>query len=287
MSDPTLCIYHGNCADGFSAAWAVWKKFPYIKFHEGFYGKPAPYVKDEHVLMVDFSYKAPVIEEMVDEAASVTILDHHVTARDDLLPLLEQEVIRGVFDMSKSGAVLAWNHFHDPEKLPELLKYVQDRDLWQFKLPDSREINACIFSYDYSFETWEYLEKTLATQIGRERMVIDGNAIMRKAFKDVEELVEFSSREMVIGGHKVYVANLPYTMSSDGAQILIGDRLFGATYFDTADHRVFSLRSHKNGANVAEIAKMYGGGGHVNAAGFQTDHYWNGDYDLPKPKGAE
>lgn len=21
-----LCIYHGNCADGFTAAWAVWKR---------------------------------------------------------------------------------------------------------------------------------------------------------------------------------------------------------------------------------------------------------------------
>lgn len=21
----TICIYHGNCADGFTAAWAVWK----------------------------------------------------------------------------------------------------------------------------------------------------------------------------------------------------------------------------------------------------------------------
>jgi len=26
MNKP-LCIYHGNCADGFTAAWAVWKRF--------------------------------------------------------------------------------------------------------------------------------------------------------------------------------------------------------------------------------------------------------------------
>ena len=25
--DPDLCIYHGNCADGFTSAWAVWRRY--------------------------------------------------------------------------------------------------------------------------------------------------------------------------------------------------------------------------------------------------------------------
>jgi nanoRNase/pAp phosphatase (c-di-AMP/oligoRNAs hydrolase) len=42
MIAPTMCIYHHNCADGFAAAWAVWKKFPDIKFVPGIYGKEPP-----------------------------------------------------------------------------------------------------------------------------------------------------------------------------------------------------------------------------------------------------
>ena len=50
---------------------------------------------------------------------------------------------------------------------------------------------------------------------------------------------------------------------------------FAACYLDTADSRVFSLRSRREGGvDVAKIAESYGGGGHRNAAGFRVprDH---------------
>jgi len=52
----------------------------------------------------------------------------------------------------------------------------------------------------------------------------------------------------------------------------VGDTLgakypFVVMYFDTADKRVFSLRS-RGEVDVANIAKRYGGGGHAGAAGF-------------------
>lgn len=53
--DPTLCIYHGNCADGFGAAWAVWKKYPDIEFHAGVYGEAPPSCLPE---TFDFDYFA-------------------------------------------------------------------------------------------------------------------------------------------------------------------------------------------------------------------------------------
>ena len=36
------------------------------------------------MFLVDFSYPRPVLEAMVAVADSVTILDHHVTAAEDL-----------------------------------------------------------------------------------------------------------------------------------------------------------------------------------------------------------
>ena len=43
---------------------------------------------------------------------------------------------------------------------------------------------------------------------------------------------------------------------------------FAACYWDTPKGRVFSLRSSDDGADVSEVAKQYGGGGHRNASGF-------------------
>jgi hypothetical protein len=37
-----MCIYHGNCADGFGAAWVVRKALGEIDFHGAKYQEPPP-----------------------------------------------------------------------------------------------------------------------------------------------------------------------------------------------------------------------------------------------------
>ena len=40
-----LCIYHGNCADGFTSAWVVRQAFHGdVDFHAGVYQEPPPNV---------------------------------------------------------------------------------------------------------------------------------------------------------------------------------------------------------------------------------------------------
>jgi oligoribonuclease NrnB/cAMP/cGMP phosphodiesterase (DHH superfamily) len=77
---------------------------------------------------------------------------------------------------------------------------------------------------------------------------------------------------MVIAGHDVPVAGLPYTMSSDAGAIMSEGELFAACYADTEAGRTFSLRSSPTGLNVADIAASFGtgGGGHKHAAGFSV-----------------
>jgi len=61
------------------------------------------------------------------------------------------------FDLTRSGAVLAWEHFHPETDLPRLLAYVQDQDLWQWQLPNSDAVNAAIGIYPRRFEVWDRL----------------------------------------------------------------------------------------------------------------------------------
>ena len=78
MTKP-LCIYHGNCADGFGAAWVV-RRFVgdgNVDFHPGVYQDPLPDVTGHDVVIVDFSYKRPVMEKLIDAAQTVIVLDHH------------------------------------------------------------------------------------------------------------------------------------------------------------------------------------------------------------------
>ncbi len=51
------------------------------------------------------------------------------------------------FNLRNSGAVLAWLYFHATPTLPDLLSYVQDRDLWKFLLPNSKAHSEGLFAY--------------------------------------------------------------------------------------------------------------------------------------------
>lgn len=268
MTNP-LCIYHANCADGFGAAWVVRRHFAgMVDFHPGVYQDTPPDVSGLHVVMVDFSYKRDTVEAMRTGAKSIKIIDHHKTAIDDLSGRLAEEdgcPIELIFDLNRSGAGLTWDTYFTDEPRPQLINHIEDRDLWRFKLPYTREIQAAVFSEPYDFVKWDFL---MAAPV--EHLVAEGVAIERKHHKDVAELVRVCKRRMNIGGKVVWGANLPYTLTSDAGHMMADDgEPFAACYWDTPEGRVFSLRSREGGSDVSEIAKQYGGGGHKNAAGFR------------------
>jgi uncharacterized protein len=271
-----LVVYHGNCADGFSAAWCFWRKYGSgADYVAGVYQQHPPCVTGRNVYLVDFSYKRAVVEQMLAEANRVTLIDHHKTAMEDLMSLRSLDYgdrFEWFCDLNRSGATLAWDYLFPGEDRPLLLGHVEDRDLWRFKLAGTREIQALVFSYEYSFELWDRLMS--ADQVELLKMTAAGAAIERKHHKDVAELVAVCKRRMVIGGHDVPVASLPYTMVSDAAHLMAQGEPFAACYWDTADGRIFGLRSTDDGVDVSDVAKLYGGGGHAKSAGFKVprDH---------------
>ena len=280
VTQKMLCIYHSNCADGFGAAWAVRAALgDAVEFYPGVYQKPPPDVAGRDVILVDFCYKRPILEQMAAVARSITILDHHKSAAEDLrgLPVLADWHTLGgmpmpgvgaIFDMSRSGAGLAWDYFHPGIPRPALINHIEDRDLWRFKIPGTREIQANLFSYPYDFAAWDRL---MAADV--ESLRVGGEAIERKHNKDIAELVALCRRRMVIAGHNVPVASLPYTLASDAGHLMADGEHFAACYWDTADQRIFSLRSSADGVDVSVVAVFYGGGGHYHAAGFSVPRH--------------
>lgn len=296
-----IVLYHRSCADGFTAAWAAKGALPEgIEFHAVAYDDADyPDVADKHVLVLDFSYKAEKLSHMVDvgKAKTITILDHHKSAQEDLAEFmvgsdgevtlddpetfwhgsvdLEIEPIRAWFDMTRSGAQLAWGYFYGGDEV-KLVEYVGKRDLWQLDaLPNIREVHAWLMAHDFDFDIWSECQYLLEDTEGFNMAMLQGKAILRAHDKAIRELLAITRRDMIIGGYTVSVANMPYTMASDAAHILaVGtDASFAATYYDNhKGQRVFSLRSEKeHGIDVSAIAKQYGGGGHRNAAGFSIN----------------
>lgn len=263
-----LVIYHGNCADGYGAAWSFHNADPFgYEYHAAVYQNPPPNVEGRDVLLVDFSYKRDVVVGMIEQANRVVLIDHHKTALDDLDDLIRSCALESHCSLDKSGAMLAWEYTHT-DGPPGLLRHIEDRDLWRFALPLTREIQACVFSHPYNFEVWDTLMAAGPEELAG--MAREGAAIERKHHKDIAELVEVCKRRMEIGGQAVWAASLPYTLTSDAGHLMAKGEPFAACYWDTPQGRVFSLRSTEDGVDVSEIAKKYGGGGHRNASGFRV-----------------
>jgi oligoribonuclease NrnB/cAMP/cGMP phosphodiesterase (DHH superfamily) len=264
----TLCIYH-NDDDGFGAAWVIKRFYGADEFVPAQYGQEPPDVRGKNVIIVDFSYKRPVMERLIEQANTVTVLDHHKTAKEELAGLSggphETEII---FDMSKSGVLLAWEYcnvdgMHDP--MPMLIDYLDAGDLWQLhRQDDLKEVQAALRSYPYDFEQWDHW----MTTAGLAQLRAEGVAIRRYAQMQIDRLVG-NALETAIGGHNCLAVNTSLHISEVAGALAMTKPPFGCCYFDTADgHRVFSLRS-RGDFDVSEIAKENGGGGHKNAAGFR------------------
>jgi oligoribonuclease NrnB/cAMP/cGMP phosphodiesterase (DHH superfamily) len=257
-----LCIYHGGCTDGFGAAMGVKMALgDNVEFYAGVHQQAPPSAEGRDVIIVDFSYKRPVLIALAQQANSVLILDHHVSAEKDLVDLPNN--VSTVFDMKRSGAVITWEYFHPEKAIPPLLLHIQDMDLWHLKLEGTKEIIASLFSYPHDFALWETFIHSDLKQLHQ-----DGIAIERKHTKDVNRLIASSAYRMIIAEYDVPVLNAPYFYSSDAGHIMGKNEPFAVCYHDNATGRSFSLRSEENGIDVSEIAVKFGGGGHQHAAGF-------------------
>jgi oligoribonuclease NrnB/cAMP/cGMP phosphodiesterase (DHH superfamily) len=268
-----IVIYHKNCADGVAAAWCFWNKFKdSMEYYEGVYGNTTPDITDRDVYLVDFSYKRDVVETICKFANNVILIDHHISALEDLwdLPAKYDNFSLANSTKKHSGARLAWDYVksitkHD-EVRPRLLNHVEDRDLWKFELQYTREIMMAVFSYPLTIEMFDELQK-----YDIQDLIAEGRTLLRKQKQDIDLLIKTTERSMEIGDVLVKAYNVNYFFASDLGDIQSVDQPFIATYYDTKNSRVFSLRSKDTGFDVSKIAAIYGGGGHRNAAGFKVD----------------
>lgn len=270
MNSP-LVIYHGGCRDGFCAAWAAYYADLDADYHAGYHGQDAPDCTGREVYILDFSYPPQTMKRIADQATSLVLLDHHKTAQE-ALAAFEHPKATLVFDMSRSGAGMAWDYFHEDKERPWTVNYVEDRDLWRNALPDTRAINAFLGTIEYSFKTW-----TDAWNVGprgRHDAAEAGRHIEAKIRQYVREVSKNAIR-IQFEGHNVPLVNAPQCDISELLQFLANDEPFSVGWFQRGDGKFqYGLRS-KGDFDVSEIAKRYGGGGHKNAAGFQSDAQLN------------
>ena len=255
-------IYHGQCADGFTAAWAAWRRF----------GDGAEYMAARHeerlalqasgreVYLLDFCLPRAETLALVETAASVHILDHHETARQELLGLPCAH-----FDNTKSGALLAWEHFFPQCTAPLLIEHVTDRDLQTWRNPDSRAFLAWMERVPRTFRNWERLIKLSPRAYAQ--ILTKGRIVLAEQNRMAERIAD-TAVSIRIGAHTGLAVACPLELSPDVGSLLAKRcGTFGFTWRLLPDHRVRVLLRSVATFSVGELAQTLGGGGHHQAAG--------------------
>lgn len=282
-----LVIYHADCTDGFGAAFAAWLRlgdaaeylpmqYGQAKLHETLPFNPL----NREVYIFDFSFERQIMEFIFRDARRVVWLDHHKTAFEmwcgghEKGACYERALREILLDENKSGAMLAWEHFNPAGEPPLWVRLIDDRDRWQFKIPGSKEFHAAMGARrPWTFEQWR-----LCVDTTTDVLLVEGAAILRAQDQSVAQAVKAARKCIVRWEHGTFrgadtglAVNSPLHQSEIGHELATMSGAYGLVWCLGADGKVkCSLRSNGD-YDVSVIAKAFGGGGHRNAAGFETD----------------
>jgi oligoribonuclease NrnB/cAMP/cGMP phosphodiesterase (DHH superfamily) len=256
-------FFHGSCVDGLGAALAAYVKFSEsVEYIPYFHSKSYDLVFDKYdeMYFLDCAPNDNQIKVMGDK--KFKILDHHIGCYESLKHYPKDVYI---FDNDHSGAYIAWNYFHG--NVPEIIKYISDRDLWRFELPDSLAMTTGIYARVTDIGSIYNLYMSWNDDL-KAMILLEGKSVLN--FKDnFLKLMLPSVHKVDFAGYKDIPAINSNGFMSELGNILSKDNPFAIVYYYDGNTKTWkiSFRSQPEGVNVAELAKQFFGGGHECAAG--------------------
>ncbi|EEF37759.1 uncharacterized protein LOC8289785 [Ricinus communis] len=306
-------LYHYPCPDGAFAALAAHLYFsatslPVLFFPNTVYNPiksdHLPLHEISHLYLLDFAGPSGFVDSVSSKVDSVIILDHHKTAMEMLGGCGSNLIVSGnvskMIDMERSGATIAFDYFKEKllelettanlnrflsefNRLRPLFDYIEDRDLWRWRLPNSKAFGSGLEDLNFDFNVLS--EPSLFDQLlslDLESVISQGMVSLSVKQKLIDETLD-QSYEIALGGgafgHCLAIkADSVSELRSDlGHQLATKShdlklRAIGAVVYrvpELANDQLLkiSLRSLP-GEDTTHISQEYGGGGHQNASSF-------------------
>lgn len=303
----SVVCYHYPCPDGIFAALAAHlahkKLQKSVRWHPLTVFKP-PDVQQldlkgsETVYFLDYTGPPGFPEAVARNAGNVIVLDHHKTAHESLAGRTDLPGnLHVVIDIERSGATIARDHFQCIHPLDDDLalrfRYIEDADLWRWRLPDSRAFHAGLaalrLEYDVNRNPAIFdalLALPAAAIIGR------GQAAMSEQEATLDVAMAHRHRVQLGGAAGAQrgwgqclavfagdtaqsdaVASLRSTLGNRLAELSESEGLapVGVVAYDEPDigddSKVkVSLRGTGPYIDTAAMCQVYGGGGHAKAS---------------------
>lgn len=305
-----VVLYHANCTDGIVSAFIAYRLFKgsatYIPVQ---YNKPVPkeVFTTKYVYILDFCYPLDVLNAIADSTnqrgGKLTVIDHHESNKAILKGAKGFDVI---FNTKMSGAGLSHMFFFGANKgeilrakhecyikdfnlsetseaytLYNIACLVQDRDIWKWKLKESRGFSLWFSMQDRNFRTLSNL-KTLSNLVSGKTSLfgaIEKGKLLADYYTGIVDNFVSAARPITLQdtngnshtGLFCFCHDARF-ISDIGGGLAKKSGTFGCVVgFSKSDNTLLvSLRSvaKKQGEfDCIPIAQFYGGGGHRNASG--------------------
>jgi len=289
MSKQNLVLFHGNCPDGVTAAWAAWKVLgddaEYVPMFHPI--RSLPDCTDRNVYLLDFSCARDIMIQADACARSFLVLDHHEGQEKEIkgLPFV-------VFDKSRAGAGLAWDYFHPEMPRPAMVNLIEDRDIRKFLYVETDPI---LHLFDDSGFHQRFDASSTFTQMSEFSALIDADSITFGGYDKTDKRIinleglmipglerhnkfmalcmnlSANATPMNLFGQPGLAVNCPVPFE-DAIATILATRCNGVGvvyHHSPTNPKNVKLSLRSNEIDVMSIAQKLGGNGHRHASGCQ------------------
>lgn len=277
------CFFHSSDLDGHCSGAIVKARHPECEMIGINYGQPFPFYKivsNEDIYMVDFCLQPFDDMERLNSLCSLHWIDHHAKGSIDEAATRCFLASGGQsLDTSKAACELVWRYIYPKDTIPPPVVYFLGRyDVWKHNedpriLPFQYGMRQFSNTWPDNQELWSRL--FAASNNEYNSIINDGKLILTYEENQNAKFCKAYSFETELNGNRAVCANRGFTNS----------KVFDSVY-DPAKHELMitfvrlkppagkwtvSLYSTRQDIDCGKIAKLFGGGGHKGAAGFQCE----------------
>lgn len=231
---------------------------------------------DETVFVVDFCFTVDEMDKL-NEVSELIWIDHHKTSMDKMATTFERGLpsIYGIREVGLGACALVWKWFNAVKPMPFAVQLLAEYDVWDHSHPMTLPFQYGLRSYEDSNcesniwgwflnvdTSFEFVEKTCTV----------GDTIIKYETQQNEMYAKGMAFEATLQGVRAIVINRAFANSKIFDSVFDPEKHDIMVLFGVKPNSCkYSVFSPKGGTDVSEIAKIFKGGGHTNAAGFYTD----------------
>lgn len=269
-------VYHESDLDGITSGVIMRLKYPDIKLIGHDYGKSFLYETDhDWVMMSDISLP---MDEMhtLGKMGKLTWIDHHISAINAYNSCVGdgESFCEAVLENGRAACEGTWNYLFPGVPMPLAIKLLGEYDTWRNGDVNHWENEVLPFQFGMrvhcqnpdTFPVELFNDPTLVLDIIKEGKLIlkyqeQTNA---RACREAAFVAPFCGRTAIcLNGGEFNSGVFKSVYDEEKHDLMMAFR------FNKSQWRV-SLYTTKANVDCSEIAKLYGGGGHKQAAGFQV-----------------